>query len=560
MQVVDPTTGEPKMDEHGRPIRAQKISLSPAFAESVNPNNFRLDLIDLFRKINEIFTRSTGTSLWPKFKVIETGEAVSGSSHYLFMPKFLDQFVKAKPKMGDIDVMIPRHSLEKLWRVLVDNSGKRFGKFTLVGTNKREPGSFQIHYLFSYTYPSIKAGTKTVNIQIDFEGQDFSNGEPTEWARISHASSFEDLVKGIKGVFCVYLWRAAAKVNTEVKDSAVLTPKSPIAPTPKGTYKGGPKRGQPKIQDVRIRNTGGEPITKFSMGTISVDKGYRDKYRPEIDPSTGEPVMVDLAGKKLKAYKELPTESAAYITDIRAIKDRIYPGIKTEGDFRNFVQNCKWVGEYPAKKIAKIFNAFVDLCFKPGEAQELENILGNKNAAQDDRKAKLAACQEFLNIVGPKLGDFLQVCKDRMTSMSNPEGTYYQHYGERGESSGDDDTGVAESLVSKYNELFEIILESEADRNYFSEQFYLTPSEVKPETLLNVFSRYWTQRPTDHIALDLTAFRSLFPMHWHWLVKNLYEKLEERLSFEHEADHEKREIQTILKRLDVALDRLGYPR
>lgn len=439
MVVID-KNGKPKLDDNGQITKAQKISIDTDVETSVNIIKFRTDLIELLTRINEKFTQSFKKPLW-KEASIASGQIVSGSSNHIFDNNKLDIFVKAKKAMGDIDTMIPHEYLESLWKLLMKLQDRQLGKFQLLGCNKPQGlgGGHQINYLFKYHYIANNKERVSTNVQIDFEGQDFENGEPTEWATISHGSSFQDIEHGIKGVFCVYLWRAVTKVNTQIKNGVLLTNKSPLAPT----------QIKSKIKDVRIQQRGGEPVTDFSMGAISVDRGFRDKYQPQLD-ANGNPVEIDVSGSKAHAYKSIETSQSNYVKDIAKIRQKMYPQVQNaDGDFRSFIQNCKWIKQYfHSDDAAKVFNIFLELCFSPKEGQELENPLNNPTAKDTDRTAKLAACNAFLKIVGPNLGPQRSLLQDKLSSMSSLGGVYYKSYGRRKHLSADEDTGIMESVIN----------------------------------------------------------------------------------------------------------------
>lgn len=115
----------------------------------------------------------------------------SGSTGFLFDDKISDdELMSYKSTFGDIDLQVDVNLKFNL-KDIADST-----RFKLIGTMKTTNTLVSLwHY-------------RGQVVQIDFEGVEFENGEPTEWSRFAYSASFIDTNFGIKGVAHKYIFRA----------------------------------------------------------------------------------------------------------------------------------------------------------------------------------------------------------------------------------------------------------------------------------------------------------------------------------------------------------------
>ena len=156
-------------------------------------------LNNLLNAINNAYAKIFKEPLWSP-ELLASGEFLSGSSLHFFNVKGIDDetFVAKKPTVGDIDTMVDKEKELNLQDFLNGYQNKKIGPATLLGFQR---GNEQFSALFEMKDPPVK-------IQIDFEFVKFDKGRPTDWARFSHSSAWEDLQAGVKGVFHKWLIQA----------------------------------------------------------------------------------------------------------------------------------------------------------------------------------------------------------------------------------------------------------------------------------------------------------------------------------------------------------------
>jgi hypothetical protein len=238
-------------------------------------------LNELLNSINMAYTKMYKESLWSP-QLLASGEFLSGSSLHFFNVKGIDDetFIAKKPTVGDIDTMVDKEKEPNLQQFLTAYTNKKLGPSVFLGFQR---GNEQFSGLFEMQDPPVK-------IQIDFEFVKFADGKPTDWARFSHSSSWEDLQAGVKGVFHKWLIQAFTSLT---KQNFILR-----------KLKG---RG-------KLRQEVDEPMTDnmFSFAVSSKEGGgLRAKYEPVMDGN--KPLMID----GLPVMREAPKEG--YQQDIGKI-------------------------------------------------------------------------------------------------------------------------------------------------------------------------------------------------------------------------------------------------
>lgn len=150
--------------------------------------------------IHDSFKTEHGADLFGKDKkALSTGSAYAGSTRHL-MNKTLSnaEYSKYKPSTGDVDVQIPKQHLAAIANHL--KPGREFGDYKVQGIKKH---GLEVSAIMQHK----KSGQ---NHQIDFEGSEYHNNEPTKGEQFQHSSSWEDTKHGIKGAHHKMLLNAAA--------------------------------------------------------------------------------------------------------------------------------------------------------------------------------------------------------------------------------------------------------------------------------------------------------------------------------------------------------------
>ena len=193
-----------------------------------------------------------------------------------------------------------------------------------------------------------------LNIQIDWELAEFDEaGRPTEFAKFSRSSSWDDLQLGIKGVFSKYLLRALTALHLV---HGVIPAASSVS--------------KPKV-DLH-------PTVAFS-----VDRGLRKKYDVgAVDPTHGVPTLIGPANGEY-------TKNLADI--FKVLFNGVNPSSAEIKSMSSFVGLLKLTKKYHKNKndIKKIGAGFTRLLFGPG-AQVLY-----RNDLERDKAEKLAALRYF---------------------------------------------------------------------------------------------------------------------------------------------------------------------
>ena len=214
-RFIDRRTGEVKGF-------ANKIDLTKVERKRIVKN-----LFNFFEKFNELYKSKFGENLWNDLSLIKNGIVFNGSSEYFFKIDEIDdkEFVKYKQKVGDIDVTVPQEKLFKIWELLNELEGKKITKeirylghkYSNIDPSKAK-NLHQINAVFEYDDGDYKE-----NIQIDFEAVPYENNKPTEWAKFSHNSDWEDIKQGLKGVMHKYALMNLARASSELENINVVT-------------------------------------------------------------------------------------------------------------------------------------------------------------------------------------------------------------------------------------------------------------------------------------------------------------------------------------------------
>lgn len=372
----------------GIKTKAQKIPL-----KKIGRSRFRKVVTDLLKKINNDFKKKFKTLLWTDETQIETGITFNGSSSFIMDPNIPDEeIVKYKEVAGDIDVVVPDFQRKNIWDYLESIDSKEvIPGVTYMGCNRTKfsPIENQIICVFVADFDGLK-----VPMQMDLEFLPFSEtGLPSEWAKFSHSSSFEDTKAGIKAVHHKYLLRAVV-YGISVRDDIVIC-------TPKSTYD--------NYTISKSKNLVSPGMMKFSVG-----KGLRVAFEPLVDPE-GNPIFDN--GKQV--FKEIPVKDSDYVTDVAEIlKLSINPSDAEclESDskkFWSFTGLVELIKTYVPKENWETINQkYVSMLWelKP-KAQKLERY-----DPELDYKVKMSGYKFFIDSLG---------LSDLSKDLINP---YYDEY------------------------------------------------------------------------------------------------------------------------------------
>lgn len=180
-------------DSNGNSVSPEPIKITPSTRSSISQQ-----VRTMLDHIHDSFREEHGKHLFgANKKALNTGTAYSGSTTHLMNPRVSDEdFAKAKPSVGDIDVKIPAEHFDDLHSHLAP--GRRFGEYTVVGHNKT---GGELHTVMRHE----PTGT---HVQIDFEKSTYKDHEPSEFDQLAHSSDWRDTQAGIKGAHARQLLNA----------------------------------------------------------------------------------------------------------------------------------------------------------------------------------------------------------------------------------------------------------------------------------------------------------------------------------------------------------------
>lgn len=370
---------------------------------TVTKRSYIVPIIDkLLLDINTLFAGQFKTPLWSP-KVLASKKFLSGSSLHFFNVSGIpdDDFVRVKPKVGDIDTQIDVNKTNDLKTFLDSIQGQDLGDAKLLGYKS---GNQQFSSLWELKEPPIK-------IQIDLEFVDYEKDEPTAWSQFSHSSSWEDIQAGIKGVFHKFL---ISSIGTLGKQDFLL----------RKLVGRGKARAE---QDVPTTDN----MLSFAVSSKE-GGGLRSKYAPVLDDN-GQPLIKD----GLPVMTALPT--SGYEKNIGKIFQTLFGDRITPKDLATS-ENKLWsfVGLLDVMNTIlddgekrKVIDSFVEKLFGKG-AQGLY-----KNDAERDVSEKTAALDKMSEVLGVKLDPSVEQMKKeyhaayKMTgeSVMEADGPSYKRQG-----------------------------------------------------------------------------------------------------------------------------------
>ena len=341
------------------------------------------ELNNLLHSINNEYAAQHQDNLW-RPGLLKSQKFLSGSSLHLFNTAIPDEeFVKHKPKVGDIDTQVNKKFEGSLENFLQMHQGKQIGSATLLGYSK---GNEQFSSLWELQNPPIK-------IQIDLEFVEYADDEPTEWAQFSHSSDWSDLTQGVKGVFHKYMMRALTSNSATEK------------------YRARQLKKGVKIDDA--------PIVDKNISFAVASKqggGMRAKYQPYIDPATGQPMIKD----GIPVMLEIPPAQSHYIQSLDKQFEMLFGRAPAEEDkklmwsFQGLIQLANKYSSDDARQQAA--DDFANNLYGPG-AQGLY-----KGDPQRDQQEKGVAFHLLLGTM--KMPDIAAI----QNKAHNEADEYYKKY------------------------------------------------------------------------------------------------------------------------------------
>ena len=320
-------------------------------------------LRELLSAQNESFKAAYGKYIWDP-KLLASGQMFSGSSLQFFDVKgvntqdFMNKLKKTK--VGDIDTQIDQDIGDEVTAWLKSIIGKKVGNGTFLGFNS------SLSSIWLLDDPQVR-------IQVDYElgpyqpAQGKEPARPTEWFAYSHSSHYDDMAAGIKGVFHKYINRALTHAQKSTKYVARVL-----------------KKGV-KISD--------EPVSDsdYSFAVSSAQGGGMSiKYKPYIDPATGQPMEKD----GIPVMQLLDPKDRDYIQNLDQQFQMTY-GRKRGASDKNlqgsFVGTLQLMNKsFDPEQNEAVARAFLDILFGPG-AQMI-----TKDDPARDRDVKFAAVDAML--------------------------------------------------------------------------------------------------------------------------------------------------------------------
>ena len=173
-------------------VKTEKGEVSAAPFKVKNRSEQAGDVHQALSDIHDSMNKEHGIHLFGKGKkALNSGSLYAGSTRQFMnkdKSKISDaEFKKHKPSVGDLDVQIPAEHKETLTSHLTP--GKKFGKYTVVGTKKH-----------GNEVSAIMRHDNGEHHQFDFEGVHYHQDEPSKGEQLLHNSSWEDTKAGIKGL------------------------------------------------------------------------------------------------------------------------------------------------------------------------------------------------------------------------------------------------------------------------------------------------------------------------------------------------------------------------
>jgi len=320
-------------------------------------------------------------------KNLENGLQFNGSTSYIFDQTIPDdEILKYKESAGDLDIIVPEGLKTEVWTMLDKLEGKEIIKgVTYVGSNKATVSAIgeQINSVFKVDFN----GT-IVSAQCDFEFLPVDQkGVPSEWAKFSHSSSFEDAKAGVKAVHHKYLIQSLVG-GASIRDDIVIVTKTANITNYEKKIK--------KMNDL-------PRMLKFSVG-----KGIGQAYELMHD-SDGNVLKID--GKDV--YREMKPEERSYETTVKEIYKLSFARLEDNPQdikkFNSFVGVVELMKKYLNKKqIDATHKRYVEKLWSTRESKKKSGHVVSvgqsleRGDAEADYAVKISGYNYFIKELGLK--------------------------------------------------------------------------------------------------------------------------------------------------------------
>lgn len=359
----------PNLDNPEQPHQAQHINLNKISRDDMLPA-----IDQLLATVNLEFQKATGKPLWGP-GVLRDRKHLSGSTFHFLDPKIpTKEFVKYKPTVGDIDTMVDRVSKDEIEKFLQSIRNKPLGNFKLLNYDeesvagkalrlKKGVGDKRAQFITQW---EIFNPVQFKGLQIDLELSDYETNpgtgeeQPTDWARFSHSSAWEDITKNIKGVFHKWFIQSLTTISGSAKHRVdVLKTKTNI---------------QPNTQDNNL---------SFAVAS-GQGGGMSQKYKSYTDPKTG-----DTHQNNIPYMQYVKPEHRTYEKGLDKQFLMLFGHKPTPADlqmYESFLGLIKLANQYlePQQRQA-VADDFVNSCFN------LDAQMITKDNPEADAKVKMAA-------------------------------------------------------------------------------------------------------------------------------------------------------------------------
>ncbi len=323
----------------GGNIKVKSVSGDTVGAEDIDLNkhdraSFKQDFKGALSSLSNHVRSKTGKHLFGNTGNIKTGSIFAGSTRDFMRDDISDEeYKKYKPSVGDMDLMYDRQHKEKMEQLL--EPGKKFGKFTLVGTKKH--GS-QISAIMRHD----EHGT---HHQVDFEPAEYQQEKPNEFAQFSHSSDWNDTKTGVKGLFHKQFLSALTAAH--------------------GTF-------------GTLRTKKGDADKFLEKHTFSIDKGLREKHQQvDTHPTTGHPIVTEVQPK-----------DATYTNSVHDIYNhllgkppRVQSDLQQFGSFHGAMALAKQ--HLTSEQHGRVIDKFVHTLYHPDRAQMISPDRSKDEAMKD---------------------------------------------------------------------------------------------------------------------------------------------------------------------------------
>lgn len=182
----------------GGNVKIGELAAGPINVTKKNRAHVSTDIHQMLSAVHDSFHKEHGVHLFgPKKEALHNGSIYSGSTEHLMNHGIShEEFAKHKPKVGDVDVKVPSEHYDKVHDHM--QPGKKFGKYTVLGTKKSGSES---HALMQHESGDIH--------QVDFEKSEYHKGQPAKYEHFAHSGDWSDTKAGIKGVHHKFLVNAS---------------------------------------------------------------------------------------------------------------------------------------------------------------------------------------------------------------------------------------------------------------------------------------------------------------------------------------------------------------